>query len=602
MTEAARLDSLPERASALLGVERSALGRRWVERPADDRQALALAQRLGLPDVVARILAARGIGIEEAQDFLEPTLRAAMPDPAVFEDMDVAAARLARAITGGERVVVFGDYDVDGATSAAVLHRAVRSVGGDIGIYIPDRLTEGYGPNAAALRKLAGEGARIVVTVDCGTTAFEALDAAADAGLETIVIDHHEAEARLPAALAVVNPKRIDGGTPDQAHLAAVGLTFMLAAATYRALRKLGWFENRREPDLLQLLDIVALGTVCDMVPLTGVNRAFVHQGLKVMARRGNTGLSALADVAGIDESPGTYHLGFVLGPRINAGGRVGESSLGATLLSSDDSEQATALARRLDALNRERQQLEAEILAEAMRRAEDMVVERDPAALVVAGEGWHPGIIGIVASRLKDVFNRPACVVALNDGTGSGSGRSVAGVDLGQTVIAARQSGLLTKGGGHMMAAGFSLAAEKLPDFSHFLETRIAQMMAESGFHPTQTIDGRIKTAGVDATLIERIAGVGPFGTANPEPRFAIAGVRLQFADIVGENHVKCRLEDDSRGRLDGIAFRCVGTPLGDLLMHRSRPALHIAGKLRLNIWQGRRTPQIVIDDAASA
>lgn len=587
----------------LLGVASSANGRRWVERSIDDRLAMTLAQRLSVPDIIARVLAARGIDVDTAPDFLEPTLRAVMPTPEAFTDMETAAERLARAITSGERIVVFGDYDVDGATSSALLARAVRDAGGDMHIYIPDRLSEGYGPNGPAMEKLAADGTRLVVTVDCGTTAFDALKTAEDAGLEVIVVDHHEAEAALPAATAVVNPKRVEGGTPEQAHLAACGLTFMLAAATYRQLRSSGWFAERREPDLLALLDIVALGTVCDMVPLTGVNRAFVHQGLKIMARRGNPGLRALADACRVDEAPGAYHLGFVFGPRINAGGRVGESSLGATLLSTNDQQEATTIARRLDALNRERQLIEADILADAMRRAEKMVDARDPAALIVAGEGWHPGIIGIVASRLKDAFNRPACVIALgNDGQGTGSGRSVAGVDLGQTVIAARQLGLLTKGGGHMMAAGFSLEAEKLDEFRHFAETRIAQRMAETGFRPTQTIDGRIKSAGVTAELIEQIAQVGPFGTANPEPRFALANVKLQFADVVGENHVKCRIEDDSRGKLDGIAFRCVGSPLGDLLLHRDRPTIHIAGKLRLNTWQGRSTPQIIIDDAANA
>lgn len=587
---------------ALLGVTHSANGRRWVARDIDDRLALTLAQRLNVPDIVARVLAARGIDLDTAPDFLSPTLRAVMPKPSDFTDLEAAAARLATAIASQEKTVVFGDYDVDGATSSAILARAVRGVGGEMGIYIPDRLTEGYGPNGPALEKLAADGVKLVVTVDCGTTAFEALETARDAGLEVIVVDHHEAEAALPPALAVVNPKRVEGGTPEQSHLAACGLAFMLAAATYRHLREDEWFADRKEPDLRNLLDIVALGTVCDMVPLVGVNRAFVHQGLKVMAWRENPGLRALADASGVDETPGAYHLGFVFGPRINAGGRVGESSLGAKLLSTDDAAEAATIAQRLDALNRERQMIEADILADAMLRAERMVAERDPAALVVAGEGWHPGIIGIVASRLKDAFNRPACVVAVNDGQGTGSGRSVSGVDLGQTIIAARQSGLLSKGGGHMMAAGFSLDAENLGEFTHFLETRIAQRMAEAGFHPTQTIDGLIKTAGASSELIDHIASVGPFGTANPEPRFAIANANLQFADIVGENHVKCRLEDDSRGRLDGIAFRCVGSALGDLLLHRDRPRVHVAGKLRLNTWQGRSTPQIIIDDAALA
>ncbi len=572
-------------------------------READDRLALTLAQRLSIPEIAARVMAARGIDLDNAETFLNPTLRAEMPDPGRFADMEAAAERIAKAIRLGETIVIFGDYDVDGATSSAVMHRALTGAGARVRIYIPDRIEEGYGPNAPAMRKLAEGGATLAVTVDCGTTAFTALEAAAEAGLDVIVVDHHEAEAALPEAVAVVNPKRIEGGTPDLAHLAAVGLSFMLAAATFRVLRRDGWFGNDRpEPDLRDLLDIVALGTVCDMVPLKGLNRAFVHQGLKVMARRGNPGIAALADVAGIDEAPGTYHLGFVFGPRINAGGRVGESDLGARLLSSNDAEETAAIARRLDALNRERQAIEADILADAMVRAERIVDERDPAMLLIAGDNWHPGVIGIIASRLKDAFNRPACVVALSGEGGSGSGRSVAGVDLGQSVIAARQKGLLTKGGGHMMAAGFSLERRNLDDLTAFLEERIAGQMAASGFVPTQTIDGRLKTAAANAGLIEAIAKVGPFGTANPEPRFVLADVSLQFADIVGESHVRCRMEDSSRGRLDGIAFRCVGSALGDLLLHQSKPRLHVAGKLRLNTWQGRSTPQLIIDDAALA
>jgi len=588
---------------SLLGVERSAQGRRWVTRASDDRLAMALAQRLGIPEIAARVMAARGIDLDSAERFLSPTLREEMPDPAAFADMEAAAERLARAVTAGEPVVVFGDYDVDGATASAVMYRALAGAGGKASIYIPDRIEEGYGPNAPAMRKLAADGARLIVTVDCGTTAFGALDAAAAEGLDVVVVDHHEAEAGLPKANAVINPKRVEGGTPAYAHLAAVGLSFVLAAATFRKLRQEGWFSgNRKEPDLLGLLDIVALGTVCDMVPLTGLNRAFVHQGLKIMARRNNPGLAALADVAGIDEAPGAYHLGFVFGPRINAGGRVGESDLGARLLSSDAADEVAAIAKRLDSHNRERQAIEAEMLADAMSRAERMVAERDPAALIVAGEGWHPGVIGIVASRLKDAFNRPACVVALNGEEGSGSGRSVAGVDLGQSVIAARQKGLLTKGGGHMMAAGFSLERANLPALTEFIEDRVAHQMAASGFAPTQTIDGRLKAAAANAELIEAISRVGPFGTANPEPRFVLADVTLQFADIVGENHVRCRIEDDSRGRLDAIAFRCVGGELGDLLLHQSKPRLHVAGKLRMNTWQGRSTPQLIIDDAALA
>ena len=588
---------------AFLGVNRSVTGKRWISRTGDDRIAMALSQRLNLPEAVGRIMAARGVGLDDATDFLAPTLRNSLPDPSVFRDMDTAAERIASAVMQGERIVIFGDYDVDGATSSALLKRYLKAVDARVRVYIPDRLKEGYGPNAAALMKLRQDGASLVITVDCGTTAFEALDAAHDVGLDMIIIDHHEAEVSLPKAVAVVNPKRLDEMGNAYKQLAAVGLTFLCAIAVNRLLRTHDWFIKRKEPDLLNLLDLVALGTVCDVVPLTGLNRSFVHQGLKIMASRSNLGINALADVAGIDEPPGTYHAGFVFGPRVNAGGRVGESGLGSLLLSTDDATEAKDIAQRLDSYNRERQSLEANILDDAMAQAEGQGDDLGAVA-IAAGVGWHPGVVGIVASRLKDRFNRPACVIAFagEDGgdMGTGSGRSVTGVDLGQTIIAARQAGYIIKGGGHAMAAGFSLTRDQFPDFCAFLNERIGAQITAHGIEPTLSIDGAIKTRGANLELLNDLARVGPFGAGNPEPRFVIPDARLAFADPVGSDHVRCRIEDSSGGRLNGIAFRCLETPLGAALLKSGGGTLHLAGKLRINTWQGNSTPQLIIDDAA--
>ena len=478
-----------ERSDAFLGVERSLTGRRWTARGLDERAALALAQRLALPEPVARVLAGRGIGLEEAEAFMAPTLRAQLPDPFHLRDMARAAARVAEAVMSGEAIAVFGDYDVDGATSAALLKRFFAAVGVPIRVYIPDRLKEGYGPNAPALLRLKAEGMRLVITVDCGTSALEPLAVAADAGLDVIVVDHHVAEPKLPPAYAVVNPNRLDETSPHR-QLAAVGVAFLLVVAANRALREAGWYRQHSEPDLMQWLDLVALGTVCDVVPLTGINRALVTQGLKVMARRANPGLKALADSARLDERPNAYHLGFLLGPRVNAGGRVGEADLGARLLTTSDPADAADLAQRLERYNQERQEIEARVLEEAIAAADARALG---AVVFVAGQGWHAGVIGIVASRLKERYNRPAFVVALEGEIGKGSGRSVGGIDLGSAVIAAKQAGLLLQGGGHAMAAGLTVAADRLDELRDFLETRIGREIAERRIVPTLALDGAL-------------------------------------------------------------------------------------------------------------
>ena len=478
-------------------MERSFSGLDWRPRLDDDREALALAQRLGLPELLGRALAARGIGPEDAELFLNPVLKVQLPDPAHLKDMELAAQRIADAVEAGEGIAVFGDYDVDGATSSALLARFFRALGTGIETYIPDRIKEGYGPNSAAMLGLGARGAKVIITVDCGVSAFEPLSAAREAGIDVIVVDHHVAEARLPEALAVINPNRLDDDSPH-GQLAAVGVAFLLVVAVNRALRQRGFYTSRPEPDLMGWLDLVALGTVCDQVPVTGVNRALVAQGLKVLARRANPGLVALADVAGLDSRPEAWHLGFMLGPRINAGGRVGRPGLGAGLLACDDPVAAKGMAQELDVFNGERREIEANVLADALAQAED-AGGGDGDLVFVAGEGWHPGVIGIVASRIGERMHRPVCVAGIMGDEAKGSGRSIAGIDLGAAVIAARQEGLLINGGGHAMAAGFTVARDRLAALREFLGARVAAQHAARGEEVGRTLfhDGAISVGG---------------------------------------------------------------------------------------------------------
>lgn len=591
---------MPDGAPGFLGVERSLCGRRWRQRAGDDRTGLALSQKFGLPEIVGRLLSARGVGIDETERFLNPTLRDYLPDPAHLKDMEAAVARLVHAITAGETIAVFGDYDVDGATSSALLHRFFSAVGGRVRVYIPDRQREGYGPNAPALLRLRQEGAAVAVTVDCGITAHAPLAAATAAGLDMIVVDHHVAEPALPSALAVVNPNRLDETSPHGA-LAAVGVAFLLVVGVNRALRQAGWYADRPAPDLVQWLDLVALGTICDVVPLTGVNRALVAQGLKVLQRRSNVGLAALADVAGVGERLDAYHAGFILGPRVNAGGRVGQADLGARLLASNDPIEARDLAQRLDAFNGERREIEARVLAQAI----DQVDREDTGSplIFVAGEGWHAGVIGIVASRLKERYNRPACVVAVADGIGKGSGRSVGGVALGATVIAARQAGLLLNGGGHAMAAGFTVDASRLGALRDFLVARVAAALGDGEVVSELGIDGVLTAGAATPDLVALLDRLGPFGTGNAEPRFALPNLRILRADVVGTQHVRCILGDGAgTTRLKAIAFRCLEGALGPALLHGQGRGFHLAGHLRADNWQGREGVQLFLDDAAPA
>jgi single-stranded-DNA-specific exonuclease len=586
--------------AAFLGVEHSVCGRRWRLRLADRCRGETIAARLALPEIVGRLLAQRDIDLDDAASFLAPRLRDQLPDPSGLRDMDAAAARLAEAVLRGEAIAIFGDYDVDGATSAALLTRFFGAVGAKSRIYVPDRLREGYGPNLPALLRLRDQGWRLVVTVDCGTNAHQALAGAADGGIEVIVVDHHVAEPLLPRASAIVNPNRLDEESQHRG-LAAVGVAFLLVVAVNRALRQAGWYGSGRvEPDLLGWLDLVALGTVCDVVPLAGLNRALVAQGLKVARRGSNPGIAALAAVAGVKEPLGDYHLGFVIGPRVNAGGRVGAADLGARLLATDDPLLAADLARRLDGYNAERRDIEARVLAAAIVGIEDTV--QSPALIFAAGEDWHPGVIGIVAARLKERYQRPACVVALADGVGKGSGRSIPGLPLGPAVIAARQAGLLLNGGGHAMAAGFTVAADRLGALREFLAARFGG--ADRGhLVPELRIDGVLSLAAVQGSLIDHIDRLAPFGAGNPEPRFVFSGLRVVEVLPVGDGHLRCSLVDPLDGRRQaGIAFRAAATPLARFLAETKGVATHFAGHLRRDRWRAGDAVQISIDDAAPA
>lgn len=587
-----------------LGVAQSVSGQVWLLREADDRAALAIAQQLNIPEVIGRILSARGVAPEGAESFLNPTLRDSLPDPAMLRDMDLACERLVRAVSDGEKIAVFGDYDVDGATSSSLLKRYFNMIGADCAVYIPDRQREGYGPNAPALRQLKADGASVVITVDCGTTAHDVLADVAGEGLDIIIVDHHQAGAGRPACLALINPNQLDEApevTALTGQMAAVGVAFMLVIALNRALRAAGWFsEERPEPNPLGWLDLVALGTVCDVVPLTGVNRALVAQGLKVMAGRGNMGIAALGDVAELKTAPGTYHAGFMFGPRVNAGGRIGRSDLGTRLLTTGDALEAAEIARELNGLNIERREIEANVQEEAF--AQVLAAGAPSPVVVAAKEGWHPGVIGIVASRLKEKFGRPAFVIALEGGMGKGSGRSIAGVDLGAAVTAAAQAGLLVNGGGHKMAAGLTVEEGQLEALKTFLNERLGPRVLAVTAEPGLNLDGAVAVSGANAALAELLEQAGPYGPGHREPVFAVPDARIVKADLVGENHIRCILSGREGGRLKGIAFRAADTPLGPALLnaHAQGKSLHLAGRIRLDRWMGRLEAQLQIEDAA--
>ncbi|HEX4736333.1 MAG TPA: single-stranded-DNA-specific exonuclease RecJ [Allosphingosinicella sp.] len=582
------------------GVSRSILGQPWRWRgTAGD----GLDEGFRPDDLVDQLLMARGVAREELERHRQPTLRGFMPDPSLFRDMDKAAERLADAVEAGEAITVFGDYDVDGATSAALLVRLLRSLGSTLRAYIPDRLMEGYGPSGEALVRLAQEGARLIVTVDCGAQAFEALEMARAAGVDVIVVDHHKCASALPVAQALVNPNRLDEAAEAAAHghLAAVGMCFLLGAALLRTLRARGFFAGREEPKLIELLDLVALGTVADVAQLRGLNRAFVAQGLKMMARRGNIGLAALAEAARLTRAPTCTDLGFALGPRINAGGRVGKSDLGVRLLTTEDPEEARAIAAELDRLNEERRAIEASVC----EAAEELCHAKGHRAVVlVAAPGWHPGVIGIVAGRLKEKTGRPAIVVAIGeDGIGKGSGRSIGGVDLGAAVLAAKDSGLLIAGGGHAMAAGLTVAADRIEALADFLEERLAADVARADGDRALLLDAVLAPGGVCPDLCDALEAGGPYGAGWPGPRVVAGPVRIVKADVVGSGHLRLVVAGDDGRRVKAIAFRQAESPLGQAILaappHRR---LWIAGRIRKDEWGDRIAAELHLEDAAWA
>jgi single-stranded-DNA-specific exonuclease len=589
---------------AFLGVTQSARGLQWRDRlsPRFEKTAIAISQQHGLPELLGRVLAVRGVTVESVTDFLDPTIKALMPDPSSLRDMDKAARRLADAIIRRERVAIFGDYDVDGACSSALIVRFLAHHGALSRIYIPDRIFEGYGPNAAAIGTLVEEGAKLIVTVDCGTTSFEALEEARKLRTDVLVLDHHQADAMLPAVHALVNPNRHDD-VSGQGHLCAAGVVFLVLVATARELRRRGYYASgQSEPALLDNLDLVALATVADVVPLAGLNRAYVKKGLAVMQARQNVGLRALADTAGLSEAPTPYHLGYILGPRINAGGRIGDAALGARLLTSEDETEAARMAALLDKLNKERKSIEAGMLESAQAEAAGLIEENpDLPLLMVGSEDWHKGIVGLVASRLTDRFQRPSCVIAWEkEGTGTGSLRSISGVDIGSAVRAAVAKGLLVKGGGHAMAAGLTLERSKLNDVRCFIEAEVHEAARGARERAGLEIDGVVVPQGVTTEFISLLDRAGPYGQGNPQPRFALPHVRVRFAKVVGENHIRCVLEAADASRIEAVAFRAHGQPLGDMLTSAAGMPLHIAGHFRRDTWGGREKIELLIEDAA--
>ncbi len=586
-----------------LNIERSVTGRSWRPRAHDARTALAISERLDLPEILGRVLAARAVDIDEAEAFLNPTLRNLMPAPDTLRDMTIGAERIADAIMAGEVIGIIGDYDVDGMTSTALMTSFLRAAGTVPEVHIPHRIEEGYGPNRQAVADLHSRGVAVLVTLDCGVMAHDPLNHAAKLGMQAVVVDHHQVSEVLPEALAIINPNRHDdlSGT---GYMCAAGVTLILVAAINRRLRQAGWWsDDRPQPDILQWLDLVALGTVCDVVPLIGLNRAYVSKGLTVMAQRGNPGLAALADASRLNRRPDVYALGFLLGPRLNAAGRIGSAMLGLDLLTSPDRGTAMQIAQQLDKLNRERQEIECEIVAAATTQAEAALGKTaNLPVLVVSGSNWHAGVLGLVASRITERFNLPCFALghADDETTTSGSGRSVPGVDLGAAVQAGIEEGVIIKGGGHPMAAGLSLKRSKIGALRCFLEDRFAGELEKAPDRNVLTIDGALSASGANIDLIELLERVGPFGNGNPAPVFALPAHRVAYADAAGADHVRCTLQANDGKRLGAIAFRAMHTDLGELLLtERGRP-IHVAGRLSINDWGGSRKPQMMISDAA--
>ena len=582
-----------------LDIAHSILGQPWRWRGG---AVDALGDDFRPDDLVTGLLLSRGCARGDLEAYREPTIRGFMPDPSIFRDMDRAAQRVVAAIEAQEKITIFGDYDVDGATSAALLIRLLRDLGLEAGAYIPDRLMEGYGPSGEALVNLAKNGSSLIVTVDCGAQAYEALQMAKDAGVDVIVVDHHKCASELPRAHSMVNPNRLDEGEgAAHGHLAAVGVAFLLAAAVIRLLRRRGYFAGRTEPRLIDLLDIVALGTVADVAALHGLNRAFVAQGLKVMAGRRNIGLNALIEASRLDRAPLCSDLGFRLGPRINAGGRVGKSDLGVRLLTTLDPEEARDIAAQLEHFNEERRAIEMTVTEQALAAGKG---QDNRAVALVSGKGWHPGVIGIVASRLKEKLGRPAIVIALGeDGEGKGSGRSISGVDLGSAVLAAKDEGLLIAGGGHAMAAGLTVAGDRIDALADFLDERLAADVTRARGERALMLDAVVATGGVNPALVEALESGGPYGAGWPGPRIATGPVKVIKADIVGQDHVRAIVAGEDGRSLKTIAFRAAETPLGQAMLGAgSLRKLWVAGRAKIDDWGPRPAAELHLDDAAWA
>ncbi|MGO4705347.1 single-stranded-DNA-specific exonuclease RecJ [Microvirga sp. 2MCAF38] len=587
-----------------LGITSSAQGRTWIERcdAAQSTIALAIAQTHGLPDILARVLAGRGVGVQDAEIFLNPRLRDLMPDPYQLTDMQAAAEQLADAIVARKTVAIFGDYDVDGACSAALMAEYLRACGVPFAIHIPDRITEGYGPNIEAIRALKAQGAQVLVTVDCGTASVDTLGAAKDLGLDVFVIDHHQAPNELPAVDALVNPNRQDD-LSGLGYLCAAGVVFLTLVAVSRVLRARGFFNGNAEPDLMASLDIVGLATVADVVPLVGLNRAFVRQGLSIMRKRGRLGLAALLDVAGLSGAPESWHLGYLIGPRINAGGRIGDAALGAKLLLTDDPVVAGRLAGELDQLNRERQAIEQVAIAEAEAQALLMLDANPDLPLIVGASGeWHAGIVGLIAARTKEKTNRPAFAFTLNgEGNATGSGRSIPGVDLGRAVRAAVDAGIAIKGGGHAMAAGVTIRATDLDRFRDFMAERLLATFEIARETDRFAIDSTLTAGAVRPEIVTAIERAGPFGSGQPEPVFVFPHHRLVEAREVGSGgHVRVKLRGGDGAFIGGIAFRAVGQPLGQALADAVGSPLHVAGTLSIDRWGGGEKVALRVSDVA--
>jgi single-stranded-DNA-specific exonuclease len=590
--------------SAFLGVTRSLSGKAWQKRPHDEAVARALCQNLQIPEALGTILASRGVTRKTGADFLNPTFRQSFPDPSSFKDMDKAAGIILDALDSGHKISVFADYDVDGATSSAMLRRWIRDMGHEAGLYVPDRIKEGYGPTIGAFETLKAKGVDLVITVDCGAVSTEPLNAAKDMGLDVIVLDHHlmPKDVPLPPTAALVNPNRPDD-TSGQGMLAAAGVVFVLLAALNREARQRGLFKTRDEPDLIGLSDIAALGTVCDVASLTGFNRVLVAQGLKVMSRTQNAGILALAEIAKAELPFGTYHAGFVFGPRINAGGRVGEADLGARLLASDDGGECQQIAMALDRYNAERRDIEQAVQEAALAAIEAR--GKDDPVIVVAGEGWHPGVIGIVSGRLKERYGLPAFVIAIDvkTGEGKGSGRSITGVNLGEAIGAAAQAGIIEKGGGHAMAGGLSLSAAQVDGFRDFMADTIGRQARQAAAGRKLNIDALMSARGADRAFVDALQGAAPFGMGNPEPLFAFGNMRVRWAQPLKGGHVRCALEDaQGSASINAIAFRAEDNGFAQTLLAQDGQLLHIAGKLKADNYRGRNSVDLRIEDVAHA